>query len=253
MKTTFLTTFLVSSFSVVNAGSFDGVQLNCLERAEAVMAKEKRMSLVAVCRDRKNPAKEHYTFSDGSGLTGFTTFTKAKQCLIQDWWHGQDDQDQIDEAEWKAECLTEEDFKRTSAKVTVSGPKPVTGINTAYSYYLKDAERLTSKEVAEHLAKKIRQERYQARYSIESHTFAPITINKALIELSQMNGEARALKKAELENLNSWIENHSVSHAFIFTMYLEQMGGSGIEQVIIFVSSEKYEPVLVVFRDVYAE
>lgn len=108
MKGFILLVSMTSTFAF--AAEFDGVPMNCLKVAETRMAKETRMGLVAVCRDRQNPNKEHYTFSDGSRLTGFTTTFTNKKCQVSDWWHGQDDQDQIDQDEWKADCLTSDDF-----------------------------------------------------------------------------------------------------------------------------------------------
>jgi hypothetical protein len=110
MKTT-IALFALLSFTTISATEIDGVQYNCFEKSSQRMAKYKRLSLVSVCRDRASKNLEHYTFCDGSGCTGFTS-NSFKSCNTTDWWNGQDDQDQIDQTEWKESCLTADDFKK---------------------------------------------------------------------------------------------------------------------------------------------
>ena len=235
------------------AGSFDGVPMNCMEKAEAVMSKNKRMSLGSVCRDRKNPNKEFYTFGDGSSLTGFTATFSGGKCQLSNWWSGQDDQDQIDEEEWKTNCLTDADFKVETGKVKVVFSEYLKEI-PAETYLLSGPIKgLSSIEAANLIAKKIRHERHTRRYQIDSHRLEKSSLTKALIELSKPVGEAPALKQTEMLALNSWIEDKKIEDVFSFSMELSQQGGSGIEQVLIFVPTEKDESILIISREIYAE
>lgn len=248
---TLLVSSLVSSGAI--AGSFDGVPMNCLEKAEAVMASKKQMSLGSVCRDRKNPNKEFYTFGDGSSLTGFTATFSSGKCQLNDWWHGQDDQDQLEEGEWESGCLTEADFKKPAEKVKVEFSEFHKEI-PAEIYILKGSVKgLVAKDVADLLAKRIRHERYSRSYSIDSHNLEKSSISKALKELSKPAGEAPAFKSKELTVLLSWIEDKQIEEVYSFTMELSQQGGSGIEQVLIFIPTEKNESVLTISRNIYAE
>jgi len=88
----------------------DGVPMNCVDKADARVAKSKELSLVAICRSRSNPTQEYYTYCGGSGCKGFTAIFKNNQCRLTDFWHGQDDQDMVDPVEWQKNCLVSADF-----------------------------------------------------------------------------------------------------------------------------------------------
>lgn len=252
-------TILLSAVFAFTAGAFgnefEGVPMNCLHRAEGAMAREKAMSLVAVCRDRKSPNKEFYTFSDGSRLTGFTAHFNENSCQLKDWWHGQDDQDQIDEEEWKQNCLSEADFKKpTAGKVRAGLTELNVDILGAQVYTLKgNVKGLSTNDVAQLVAKEIRHARYSAKFQIESHSLNKSSVKKSIQELSKKNGEARALNAPEIVELYSWIEDKKVEEVYSFTMNLSQQGGSAIEEVLIFLPIEKDETILAITRDVYAE
>ncbi len=106
MKSLFLISMLLFSQLIFSATKFDGVELNCLEKAAMRIGKA---DLTSVCRSRSNPNEEWYTSCDGSGCFGFKTDFK-KNCKLSDFWSGQDDQDPIDPTEWKQDCLTSDDF-----------------------------------------------------------------------------------------------------------------------------------------------
>ena len=108
MKIFVLLTIFVAQFTF--ASSFDGVPMRCLRKANNMMKKFEDMPMVAVCRDRQKTNKEHYTFCNGRSCSGFTLDSNSK-CKTSDRWNGQDDQDVIDQDEWKANCLVQEDFE----------------------------------------------------------------------------------------------------------------------------------------------
>ncbi len=243
--------FLINT---VVAGEIDGVPMNCSSVAEQRMSKKTAFSMVSACRDRQEPTREHYTFCNGSSCTGFTTTFKDKSCKLSDWWDGQDDQDSIDETQWNEDCLTSGDFKKPNAKVTVINGEVVNEISIANAYKLSgNLKGLNATVVADLVAKKIRQERYQLKYSIDSKKFSEVSMNQAFKELAQVNGESKALTSKELSALRSWNEDKSVSKVFVLNLFLSQQGGSSIEQVYIFVPTESYDSILTINRNVYEE
>lgn len=251
---TILATLLVSSASF--AADFDGVQLNCLESAEKRMSKEKRMSLVAVCRSRQNPNQEFYTFSDGSRMTGFTA-DSSKSCKLSDWWNGQDDQDATDENEWKENCLVAEDFKVTNVKTTLKAEVDRNfKLNIPGSdvyYYTNETKNRQDIEFAEAVGKNIRREYYQQGYSVESHSYSVVDFDDMIDMLETSEGEFRKLREDEIAEIYSWHEDKRVAKIYMMDLTTEYMSGTGIEQIFIMVPMEKYEGVLTVRRFIYAE
>ena len=109
MKGLLIALALVSNFA--QAGSFDGVKLNCLKSATEVM-KDSELDLITVCRNRADTSKEEYMFCDGTACAGFVQTFKNNNCVLSQSWEGQDDQDFIDPIEWKKSCLVKDDFKK---------------------------------------------------------------------------------------------------------------------------------------------
>lgn len=110
MKGLLIALALVSNFA--QAGSFDGVKLNCLKSSTEVMKEYPELDLITVCRNRADTSKEEYMYCDGSGCSGFVQTFKNNKCELSQWWDGQDDQDYIDPIEWKKSCLVKDDFKK---------------------------------------------------------------------------------------------------------------------------------------------
>lgn len=241
------------------AGSFDGVLLNCLEKAEVRMSKYERMGLASVCRDRKSPSKEHYTFCDGSGCTGFSA-DSANSCKFSDWWDGQDDQDSIDPVEWKESCLTEEDFKKPVSKPEVNAK--VTAKKVAESSIVSDSREyvfegntkgLKTLELAELVGKQIRREYYQQNYKVEAYDYKEVRFQVVESDLSRKDGEFPGLSKKEMNKIERWLEDHSVAAIVKMNLTSEYMSGTGMESNYIFLPVESYEPILVVRKFFYAE
>jgi hypothetical protein len=107
----------------------DGVEVNCLGATQHVLIRNFaranpgdpdglndyrdfiRNVAVVSCRSRQDRNVEYHTWCDGSGCLGATAELKSNgRCEVRDPWTGQDDQDIIDEEEWKARCLVAEDF-----------------------------------------------------------------------------------------------------------------------------------------------
>jgi hypothetical protein len=131
MRRSILVTFLLLSataWAAPRTEKIDGVPFRCVNaiRFELIrdFAAENRADREAVreyrefvrsapayaCRSRKYPNVEHVNWCDGSGCTGATATFKLGKCVVSDKWSGQDDQDLIDEAEFRANCLLKADF-----------------------------------------------------------------------------------------------------------------------------------------------
>lgn len=237
------------------AASYEGVPMNCLEKAEARMAKYKKMGLVAVCRSRHEPNKEFYTFGNGSSLTGFTADSK-KSCQFSDWWDAQDDQDQTDPTEWKENCLTEEDFKKPvqskELKATKTNDYSVVSDSREYTFS-GETKGVKTLALAEVVGKQIRREYYQDNYEVEGFNYEEVTYKNARLDLSKKDGEFPGLSKEDLASLDRWFEDHSVAAVVRMDLTTEYMSGTGMESNYIFIPSEAYEPILVVKKFVYAE
>lgn len=238
------------------AATVDGVPVTCLETAEKRMSKQKRMSLVSVCRERKNPNIEHYTFSDGSSLTGFSADAN-KGCPLSNWWNGQDDQDQIDPVEWKQECLVEEDFKTTDVKTTLKAEKDsnfklkIPGAEIYY--YSNETKNRKNIEFAEAVGKNIRRSYYQRGYTVESHSYQEVDFDTMIDLLEKSEGEFRKLREDEIAEVYSWYEDKRVSKVYMMNLETQYMSGTGLEHIFILVPSEKDEAVLAISRFYYAE
>lgn len=238
------------------AASFDGVLMTCLEVAEKRMSKHKRMSIVSVCRERKNPNKEHYTFSDGSSVTGFTTDTE-QGCTIKDWWNGQDDQDSIDPIEWKKECLVEEDFITREVKTTLKAEKDdhfetIIPNATIYSYS-NSVEMRKDIEFAEAVGKNIRREYYQNGYKVESYSYQEIDFDSMIDLLETSEGEFKKLSEDEVAEVYSWYEDKRVVKIYMMRLQTEYHSGTGLEQVFILIPEVKYESTMAISRFYYSE
>lgn len=252
---------LASIFSATAfATDFEGVQLNCFEKAQARMSKNKRMGLVSVCRDRQNPIKEHYTFGDGSSLTGFTAHSD-NSCKFDNWWDGQDDQDQIDQDEWKADCLTSDDFKKPapsneSLKTNLNsrkiGDNGIVSDSRVYTFVGSTKGKSTLQQ-AEAVGKQLRHEYYTESYQVDGYSYKESTLTEVKKLLATSEGDFTKLSSKELSDLDGWYENHSVKAVVIMNLETNYMSGTGLEQNMIFIPTESYEPVLVVRRFYYAE
>lgn len=250
--------FLLGTFFSLNtlASSFDGVPVSCLQTAEKRMSKYKRTGLVSVCRERKNPNIEHYTFSDGSAMTGFSA-DAGKGCTLGNWWNGQDDQDQIDPVEWKKDCLVEEDFKTTDVKTTLKAEKDsnfkLNIPNAEVYYYTNETKNRKSIEFAEAIGKNIRRSYYQRGYSVESHSYRDVDFDTMINLLEKSEGEFKKLREDEIAEVYSWYEDKHVAKIYMMNLETQYMSGTGLEQIFILVPSEKYEGALTIGRFYYAE
>lgn len=254
MKWGLLSLLLISN--VVMAGSYEDVPMNCLEKAEKRMEKYSRMSLVSVCRDRKNPVQEHYTFCDGSGCTGFTA-ESDKSCKFSGWWDGQDDQDAIDPTEWEKSCLTADDFKKPEVKPAALSAKKtkessIVTDSTEFTF-VGETKGLGYTQLAEAIGKQIRREYYAQNYRVAGHSYKEVTFREARLSLAKSEGDFTALKKSELIKLDRWFEDHSVKAVMQMDLETEYMSGTGLESNFIFIPTESYAPVLVVRKFFYAE
>lgn len=110
MKLILIAIAMLSNFAM--AATFDGVELNCLKSSTKIMKKHSDLELITVCRNRADTSKEEYMYCDGSVCSGFVQTFKDNKCELSDSWEGQDDQDYIDQIEWKKSCLVKEDFKK---------------------------------------------------------------------------------------------------------------------------------------------
>lgn len=242
------------SFNIF-AGDIDGVPFTCDLKAEKRMEKHKRHSLVSACKDRKNPTLEHFTFCDGSSCTGFTA-NSSKACQLTDWWNGQDDQDQIDETEWKESCLNSEDFKtpkvETDLKSMKIGDKAGIGESTVYSL-IGNTNNRSDFEVAEAVGKQIRRDYYQRNYQIDGYDYSEVSYRQAVLKLTTSEGEFKAISKTEVNKLDKWFEDHSIAKVIKMNLETNYMSGTGLEENFIFIPTERYEPVLVINRFYYAE
>lgn len=253
--------FLLMTFfsKLAIAGVVDGVPMNCIGKAESRMSREVDHSLVAACRDRKNPKQEHYTFCNGSGCTGFTAVFENKKCVLTNWWSGQDDQDQIDPIEWKKDCLVKDDFRKEvpTANTDLNSKKiasEVKGISYSSVYELVgNTDGKKTLEVAEAVGKQIRREYYQQKYSVESHSYRELSFKAVEKSLKHSEGDFVALKNSEISKIERWFEDHSVEAIVEMSLETSYMSGTGLEQNYIFIPTEKYEPVLVIKRFYYAE
>ncbi len=245
---------LVMSLATM-AGEYDGVKLNCLESAEKRMSKNKDFSLVAVCRSRKNPNQEFYTYSDGSSMTGFTA-DSTKSCKLSDWWNGQDDQDQIDSDEWKKDCLVAEDFKVTEVKTTLKAELDKNfKLNIPGSdvyYYTNETKNRKDIEFAEAIGKNIRRSYYQRGYSV-SHSYKEVDFDTMINLLETSEGEFRKLNEDEIAEVYSWYEDKHVTKIYMMNLVTDYMSGTGLEQVFILIPDVKDEGALAITRFYYAE
>lgn len=250
----FVLSFLVS-FNVF-ASSFDGVPMTCLEKAEKRMQKHKRMGLVSVCKERKNPNIEHYTFSDGSQMTGFSADVE-KGCALNNWWNGQDDQDQVDPVEWKKECLVEEDFKVTEVKTTLKAQRDSSlklNIPNSDAYVIvNEIKNNKDIEFAEAVGKNIRRSYYQKGYSVKSSHYQEVDFDTMVDLLKKSEGEFKKLNEDEIAEVYSWYEDKHVTSIYLMNLETEYMSGTGFEQVFILVPDVKYESILTIGRFFYAE
>lgn len=250
--------FLIGSVLSLNilASSIDAVPVSCLQTAEKRMSKQKRMSLVSVCRERKNPNIEHYTFSDGSSLTGFSA-DASKGCTLNNWWNGQDDQDQIDPVEWKKDCLVEDDFKTTDVKTTLKAEKDANFElnipNAEVYYYTNETNNRKDIEFAEAVGKNIRRSYYLRGYSVESYNYVEVDFDKMIDLLEKSEGEFRKLREDEIAEVYSWFEDKHVAKIYMMNLETQYMSGTGLEQIFILVPGEKYEGALAISRFYYAE
>lgn len=255
MKLLVLVLGVLISLNVL-ASSFDGVPVTCLQVAEKRMSKHKRMGLVSVCRERKNPNIEQYTFSDGSQMTGFSTDT-AKGCSINGWWNGQDDQDQIDPVEWKKECLVVEDFKTTEVVTTLKAQ-----LDTDFNIKIPNADAYTITneikknkdiEFAEAVGKNIRRSYYQRGYRVESYDYQEIDFDTMIHLLETSEGEFRKLQEDEIAEVYSWYEDKHVTKIYMMNLETQYMSGTGLEQNFILIPDVKEEAILSIGRFYYAE
>lgn len=105
----------------------DGVPYYCLRSAQYQLIKEAAEDgdrreelqkykdyitgdLFYSCRDRQNPKIEYFTWCDGSGCSGVHMEREMSTCRIKETWHGQDDQDPIEDD--TDSCLKDFDFRK---------------------------------------------------------------------------------------------------------------------------------------------
>ncbi len=128
------------------------------------------------------------------------------------------------------------------------------GILVADLYTLSGATaQTTGKEVADEIGKRIRQSYYKDGYRVDGYGGEQVTVLEAYKYLSEKKGEFLGLTHLESDVLKAWVEKNQVEYVEAAGVSTNYHGGTGLEDLYIFVPKMPATEVLVIRAFWYAE